>query len=428
MKKICLIIFLCLSTLSLLAQNEEAIAMRGTYTNVTKIVVSLRNGTSLTYSTEAGNLYAITFLGDHGFKVYQTESEISSDDYVYSEVLATTIVLAGGDQPIDPDPPIVIDNNTNRNTGAALTAKSSYGNQDATHAWQYEYPKLKGGASNLVIRKSTSDYGDTFALEWDCTKKANRWTCYRLDAKNSVKNIKNRTNDFKEDTDIKAAYRSKLSDYSGSDFDRGHLCPSADRRCSLDQNKQTFFLSNMQPQYHAHNGGKWNTLEEKVRTWADNLCDTLYIVKAATIDDVVLDGTTQSGIMSVKCNGTPIVPAYFYMALLAYKKSTDSFEALGIWTNHAQEAKDINIEYISIDELERRTGIDFFCNLIDEKEDAAEASFNTNYWNVSNVKSRATFDIEREMANNTPAREEIDSDFIESCFDGIRRANSQQAR
>ena len=427
MKKICLLIFLCLSTLTSLAQNEEAIAMRGTYTNVTKIVVSLRNGTSHTYSTEAGNLYAITFLGDHGFKVYQTESELSSDDYVYSEVLATTIVLAGGEQPIDPDPPIVIDNNTNRNTGAVLTAKSSYGNQDATHAWQYEYPKLTGGASNLVLRKSTSDYGDTFAIEWDCTKKANRWTCYRLDKKNSVKNVDRTNNAFKEDTDIKAAYRTTQENFSGSGFDRGHLCPSGDRLCSIDQNKQTFLFSNMQPQYSAHNSGKWNTLEQKVRTWADK-CDTLYIVKAATIDNVQLNGQTVSGILNVKCNNTLIVPAYFYMALLAYKKSTDSFQALGIWTNHANESKDINIEYISIDELERRTGIDFFCNLIDEKENTAEASFNTSFWSVSNVKSRSTFDIEREMANNAPVHEEIDANFMESCFDGIRRANSQQAR
>lgn len=426
MKKIILLICLCLSTISSFAQNEEAIAMRGTYTNVTKIVVNLRNGVTLTYSTKAGNLYAITFLGDHGFKVYQTESEITSADYVYSEVLSTTIVLAGSEEPIDPDPPVVTDNNKNRNTGAALTAKSSYGNQDATHAWQYEYPKLKGGASNLVIRKSTSDYGDTFALEWDCTKKANRWTCYRLDAKNSASNV-TRKDAFKEDPDINSDYRSTLGDYSGSDFSRGHLCPSGDRLCSSDQNKQTFFLSNMQPQYQAHNGGKWNTLEGKVRTWADQ-CDTLYIVKAATIDDVVLDGRTKSGILSVKCNESLIVPAYFYMALLAYNKSADSFQALGIWTNHANTASAVNIEYISIDELEKRTGIDFFCNLRDDLEDEAEKSVSTSYWNVSTSKVKATFDIEREMANNAPLREEMDANFMESCFDGIRRANSMQAR
>ncbi|MBQ2166311.1 MAG: hypothetical protein II447_06005, partial [Bacteroidaceae bacterium] len=67
MKKICLLILLYLTTLVSQAQNEKAIAMRGTYTNVKKIVVNLKNGTTLTYSTEGGNLYAITFLEDDGF-------------------------------------------------------------------------------------------------------------------------------------------------------------------------------------------------------------------------------------------------------------------------------------------------------------------------------------------------------------------------
>jgi len=91
-------------------------------------------------------------------------------------------------------------------------------------------------------------------------------------------------------------------------------------------------------------------------------------------------------------------------------------------------ASAVNIEYISIDELEKRTGIDFFCNLRDDLEDEAEKSVSTSYWNVSTSKVKATFDIEREMANNAPLREEMDANFMESCFDGIRRANSMQAR
>lgn len=427
MKKICLLILLSLTTLVSLAQNEKAIAMRGTYTNVKKIVVNLKNGTTLTYSTEGGNLYAITFLEDDGFKVYMAETEIASVDYVYSEVLSTTIVMIGE---VDPDHPDPIDpnedNNKNRNTGAVLAKlTTSYGNHDATHAWQYEYPKLTGGESNLVIRKATSDYGDTFAVEWDCTKKANRWTCYRLDALNSASNV-TRKDAFKEDPDIHEDYQSTLEDYDDNDFSRGHLCPSADRLASREQNAQTFFLSNMQPQYQAHNGGKWAVLEGKVRTWY-NKCDTLYIVKAATIDDVVLDGHTESGVLNMNC-GSLIVPAYFYMALLAYNKSSDSYNALGIWTNHTNVASNITIEYISIDELEKRTGIDFFCNLRDDLEDKAEATFKESYWGVSSKKSRATFEIERELANNQTIPEVIDPSFIESSFDGIKRANSQQAR
>ena len=81
-----------------------------------------------------------------------------------------------------------------------------------------------------------------------------------------------------------------------------------------------------------------------------------------------------------------------------------------------------------IDELEKRTGIDFFCNLRDDLEDKAEATFKESYWGVSSKKSRATFDIERELAHNQAIPEVIGPNFIESSFDGIKRANSQQAR
>ena len=68
---------------------------------------------------------------------------------------------------------------------------------------------------------------------------------------------------------------------------------------------------------------------------------------------------------------------------------------MGIWTKHfngttkgADGITDFdwpvinkeNAEYITIDELEQRTGLDFFCNLPDDIEDAVEATFTPSYW------------------------------------------------
>ena len=160
MKKICLLILLYLTTLVSQAQNEKAIAMRGTYTNVKKIVVNLKNGMTLTYSIEGGNLYAITFLEDDGFKVYMAETEIASVDYVYSEVLSTTIVMIGE---VDPDHPDPIDpnedNNKNRNTGAVLAKQTTgYGNHDATlglHKESQSMDLLSIGCLELSIKCDT---------------------------------------------------------------------------------------------------------------------------------------------------------------------------------------------------------------------------------------------------------------------------------
>ena len=199
-----------------------------------------------------------------------------------------------------------------------------------------------------------------------------------------------RHDDFKADPEV--AVSSQLADYSGSGFSRGHLCPSADRLCSTEQNKQTFFLTNMQPQYQSHNGGLWSRLETQVRDYAtddnytDTHCDTLYIVKAATITDkVTINDTQVDGVYGTKCNNRLLVPKYFYMALLHYNKELDAYQAIAFWTEHlstTQSVANLGDYAISIDELEKRTGIDFFCNLPDDIEDYVESSLNLEFWHL----------------------------------------------
>ena len=248
--------------------------------------------------------------------------------------------------------------------------------------------------NSQVVVKSTTDYGITYSLEWDNAKIANRWTCYELHEGNSMSQT-GRHDDFKADPEV--AVSSQLADYSNSGFSRGHLCPSADRQCSVDQNKQTFFLTNMQPQYQNHNGGLWSNLETLVRDYATDdsktqgHCDTLYLVKAATITDkVTINDAQVDGIYAEKCNGKLIVPKYFYMALLHYNKATDTYHALAFWTEHTNVG-DKNKNYgdyvITIDELEKRTGIDFFCNPPDEIENYVESKFSLGFWKLTTTNT-----------------------------------------
>ncbi len=308
------------------------------------VKITLRSGDVIAYSDtdyDSVRIVKNLSLNDNfsvGVKVYLTDKK--SVDYIATKAEINT-----------PEPPQPEDNNKNRNKyrGKLL-----------------EYPHLStDSVMNLLIVKETSDYGITYSLEWDCNKKANRWTAYEMYDANSVSNV-TRKDDFKEDPEIPYQYRTKLSDYSGSGFSRGHLCPSSDRLCSREQNSQTFYLSNMQPQWQAHNGGLWNNLEALVRKWnTSSFRDTLYVVKAATIDDANIKQYTSSGL---------IVPKYFYMAILRVKNH--KYKAIGLWTKHENES-DTNKNYgdyaITIDELEKRTGIDFFCNLPDDIEDKVES-------------------------------------------------------
>lgn len=291
------------------------------------------------------------------------------------------------------------DNNVNANWNIAgmnipkSKADPSFTNQSTDdYSWRLEFPHINTESGNQRVVKATADYGITYSIEWDNNKIANRWTCYTMCAKNNASNT-DRHDDFKVDPEVEKSPGSSGSSSSyneSSTYSRGHLCPSADRLASIEQNKQTFFMTNMQPQYQSHNGGMWETLEGYVRTkWQPtNNTDTLYVIKAATIDNVILNGSSVSGIITTttdKSGYTIPVPKYFYMAFLYYNKSTNSYKAFALWTeqkmsNNDSAASAIN-NRISIDELELRTGIDFFCNLPDDIESTVEAT--ATYWDNS---------------------------------------------
>jgi hypothetical protein len=57
-------------------------------------------------------------------------------------------------------------------------------------------------------------------------------------------------------------------DYAGSGYDRGHMCPSADRNTTKDVNKITYLMTNMQPQLRDLNGYPWKALEDFERKLA----------------------------------------------------------------------------------------------------------------------------------------------------------------
>ena len=228
-----------------------------------------------------------------------------------------------------------------------------------------EFPRLKGGDNNLVIVHSTSDYGVNYSLEWDVAKKSQRWSCYEMYESNSVTNTSRYYGNpqYPADPDLPKAYGwSPDNDpYYGSGYDHGHIVASAERYCSAEANYQTFYLTNMQPMRNLFNANLWAKMEQQVwKTWnRPSFRDTLYVCKGGTIDrsDQIL-GYTNKG---------AIIPKYFFIAVLC--KNKQGYKAMGFWVEHINadlSSDNLKNYMLSIDELEERTGIDFFCNLPDD--------------------------------------------------------------
>ena len=72
---------------------------------------------------------------------------------------------------------------------------------------------------------------------------------------------------FKQDRRIPSP-RAKSSDYTRTGYQRGHMCPAADRSASASLMKETFTMSNICPQVPALNVGRWASMEAHTRTLA----------------------------------------------------------------------------------------------------------------------------------------------------------------
>jgi endonuclease G len=87
-----------------------------------------------------------------------------------------------------------------------------------------------------------------------------------------------RQNDFRADSRIRGGLRLiDPRDYASSGYERGHLCPSADRSFSPAINSETFLMTNIAPQVHGLNGGPWEKLERYSRSMARRDAN-LYII------------------------------------------------------------------------------------------------------------------------------------------------------
>lgn len=277
----------------------------------------------------------------------------------------------------------IINENTQDNVDNNSTKPSDNNNntiQNSVYS-RLEFPQLKNSSTNRVLVYRTNNDGINFCVEWDTSKKTQRWTCYQMYRSNLVSRVQryySQTNQYPYDPSLPSQYVISPDPYWGSGYDHGHICPSADRLNSSEANIQTFYMTNMQPQVHGFNAGVWSNMENKLREWGRrnnySFADTLYICKGGTIDNA-------SQYTTIK--GNFIVPKYFYMAVLRVKDG--QYNAIGFWVEH-QNNGDTNLaKYaVTIKELEEKTGIDFFHNLPDGVERIVESrAINKNLWNIN---------------------------------------------
>lgn len=171
---------------------------------------------------------------------------------------------------------------------------------------------------------------------------------------------------FIEDPEVETGSAS-WKNYKRSGYDKGHLCPAADRRFSREAFDETFYTSNISPQLKDFNAGVWSRLEQKTRYWASKY-DGVYVVTGG----VLTNGLKTIGKESVS------VPKYFYKILL--DNSRGEYKTIAFLVPHEDSEKPLNKFVVSIDQIEKMTGIDFFPNLADPIENKLEKESDYKSW------------------------------------------------
>lgn len=106
-----------------------------------------------------------------------------------------------------------------------------------------------------------------YSIEYDTTLKIPRRVTWDLCADDigSVKRISSMK--FYPDADIPGK-TAMPSDYTRTGYDRGHMCPAADRSSSKHAMMATFSMANITPQTTALNRGAWKRIEDATRRYA----------------------------------------------------------------------------------------------------------------------------------------------------------------
>ncbi len=205
-------------------------------------------------------------------------------------------------------------------------------------------------------------------------------------------NVKNRsfsrTNDFREDPTVKTGSSTEKDffikslkpdstyEYDGFGYDRGHLAPSADFRWSQQAMSESYYYSNMSPQLPEFNREIWANLESFIREYVGESNEKVYVVTGGILNNNLKK--IERGVNKVS------IPEKFYKVVLDYVG--DSISAIGFIIPNKQTDYPVISYAVTVDEVEKQSGIDFFPALDDEIENKLESAYNINHWQTEKRK------------------------------------------
>ncbi len=200
-----------------------------------------------------------------------------------------------------------------------------------------------------------------FVLSYNDSKRTANWVCWNLNSLDMGKIKRQSDKRFQPDPNLPQSFlHVRHEDYNGSGFDRGHMCPSADRTDTQENNDATFLTTNIVPQSPQCNQHGWERFERHCRDLTRNGSE-LYIASGPSGEG----GEGRNG--ERKTIGKPdvVVPSAVWKVVMVLPNKeavpTQTTRTIAVWMPNDMSVSDQWKQYlVSVADVESRTGYKFF--------------------------------------------------------------------
>ena len=207
-----------------------------------------------------------------------------------------------------------------------------------------------------------------YTLSYNRELRIPNWVAYELTDEETRGDNQRADRMFRMDPDLKGT-QAMREDYSGSGWTKGHMAPAADFRWDGDAMDETFYLTNVCPQSEELNGGDWEYLERQVRSWARKYGKVWVVSGPIVGKDYQTIGERDVAI-----------PESFFKAVMIHDGLSYSSIAFVMGNDSARYY--LRDCAISVNDLEDKTGLDFFPALDDRFEEEVESGYSLLTWDI----------------------------------------------
>ncbi len=212
---------------------------------------------------------------------------------------------------------------------------------------------------------SSFDYHSGYSFEYSREYKQSKWVAYKLIGSDILQKTLPEVQFY---NDLKLPSGSlNAEDFHQRVYPPGQLKPSGDARADINEMHDAYYYANICPMQPTFDQENWRILENMVRGWS-LIFDTMYVVSGPAF---------KKKQDSIGVHKIP-VPDYFYKVLLVHNGI--DMQMIGFVLPNIDVRYDYVKNPVSVDSIERLTGIDFFYQLPDYLEQELETQVNPSFW------------------------------------------------